>query len=167
MNILPRVNFNFSMIPLPRPAGYWKKFDSVISKYFWNGKRPRIKLSTLQRNRSDGGWSFKNFKVYADSFNLRALSAWFKPNVSTSWWAFEESLVSPYSIEHLVFAGVSLRQCKLNFGPILTHFISTWRMVTRKIEPNLRWHCHSPSFHNNNCLSGKTRFTVYNGLNVK
>ncbi len=157
MNILPRVNFYSSMIPLPPPAGYWKKLDSVISQYIWNGKRPRIKLSTLLRNRSDGGWSFPNFKLYADSFTLSALSACFKPNVSTSWWAIEESLVSPHNIEHLVFAGVSLRQCKLRFGPI-THFISTWRTVTRKIEPNLRWHRHSPLFHNNNFLSGKNPF---------
>ncbi len=78
--------------------------------------------------------------------------------MSTSWWAIEESLVSPHNIEHLVFAGVSLRQCKLRFGPIITHFISTWRTVTRKIEPNLRWHRHSPLFHNNIFLSGKNPF---------
>ncbi len=75
MNIHPHVNIYSSMIPLPPPAGYWKKLDSVISQYIWNGKRPRIKLSALQRNRSDGGWSFLNFQLYADSFTLRALSA--------------------------------------------------------------------------------------------
>ncbi len=77
MNILPRINFYSSMIPLPPPADYWKNLDSVISQYIWNGKHPQIKLSTLQRNRSYGGWPFPNFKLYADSFPLRALSAWF------------------------------------------------------------------------------------------
>lgn len=55
MDILPRVNFFSNMLPLPPPNGYWDKLNKVISKFVWDGKRPRLKWSTLQRRKSEGG----------------------------------------------------------------------------------------------------------------
>jgi len=51
MNILPRVNFVSSMLPLPPPPQYWCKLQSAITKFIWHGKRPRINLTTMQRER--------------------------------------------------------------------------------------------------------------------
>ena len=50
-----------------------KKLDRLLSAYIWNGKRPRIKLSTLQRLKSEGGLAYPNFKLYAQSFTLLLL----------------------------------------------------------------------------------------------
>ena len=57
MNILPRVNFVSSMLPLPPPPQYWCKLQSAITKFIWRGKRPRINLTTMQRERQAGGLS--------------------------------------------------------------------------------------------------------------
>lgn len=51
MNIVPRVYFISSMIPLPPPAGYWNKLHSAASKFIWNGNRPRVKHSIAQRGK--------------------------------------------------------------------------------------------------------------------
>uniref|UniRef100_A0A8C1LC25 Reverse transcriptase domain-containing protein n=1 Tax=Cyprinus carpio TaxID=7962 RepID=A0A8C1LC25_CYPCA len=158
MNVLPRINFFSSMIPLPPPVGYWNKLDACVSRYIWNGKRPRIKLTTLQRSRLHGGLSLPNFRLYAQAFSLRPLSVWFDPDASVSWRAIEESIVYPYKLKHLVFSGVPLRQCKSRFGPIVTHLLSTWRDVERRLQLVTIWHKHSPIFHNNNLLSGNTPF---------
>ena len=64
MDVLPRINFYSSMVPLAPPKGYWEKLHSCISKFVWNGKRPRLKLRTLQRDRTQGGLALPNFKVY-------------------------------------------------------------------------------------------------------
>ena len=55
MNVLPRLNFISSMIPLAPPNNYWKKLHSIINQFLWNNKKPRIKTSTLQRHKSAGG----------------------------------------------------------------------------------------------------------------
>ena len=55
MNVLPRLNFISSMIPLAPPNNYWKKLHSIINQFLWNKKKPRIKTSTLQRHKSAGG----------------------------------------------------------------------------------------------------------------
>ncbi len=134
------------MIPLAPPVGYWNKLDACVSRYMWDGKRPRIKRTTLQRCRSHGGLSFPNFRLYAQAFSLRPLSVWFDPDASVSWRAIEE------------FSGVPLRQCKSRFGPIVTHLLSTWRDVERRSQLVTIWHRHLPIFHNNNLLSGSTPF---------
>ncbi len=46
MNLLPRFNFFFSMLPLSPPPGYFKEINSIISKFIWSDKCPRIKLTT-------------------------------------------------------------------------------------------------------------------------
>ena len=64
MDVLPRINFYSSMVPLAPPKRYWEKLDSLTSKLVWNGKRPRLKLKTLQRDRTQGGLALPYFKMY-------------------------------------------------------------------------------------------------------
>ncbi len=39
MNILPRVNFLFSILPYFPPPKFFKEINSLISKFIWGGKR--------------------------------------------------------------------------------------------------------------------------------
>ena len=80
MNVLSRINFISSMIPLYPPTDYWKKLHADISKFIWNKKRPRLKLSTLQSSRGDGGLAVPNFKYYFWSFVLRPIATWRDPD---------------------------------------------------------------------------------------
>ncbi len=58
------------MLPLSPPPGYFKEIDSIISKFTWNDKCPRIKLTTLQHPNSAGGLAVPNFELYYWSFQL-------------------------------------------------------------------------------------------------
>ena len=81
MNVLPRIHFISSMIPLAPPEGYWKKLHSVVSTFLWNKKTPRIKASTLQRHKSSGGVNLPNFEWYSWCFVLRPLATWLNPGI--------------------------------------------------------------------------------------
>ena len=37
MDILPRIHFFSSMLPLPPPIDYWKRIHSLVSKFIWEG----------------------------------------------------------------------------------------------------------------------------------
>ncbi len=63
MNLLARFFF-FSMLPLSPPPVYFKEINSIISKFTWNDKCPRIKLTTLQHTNSAGGLAVPNFELY-------------------------------------------------------------------------------------------------------
>lgn len=140
MNILPRLHFFSSMIPLSTHVNFWSKIHSNISQFIWNRKRPHLKLSTLQRKKEDGGLAVPNCKFYFWSFVLRPLHVWFNPHTSVSWRKIEENIVHPWNLEDGLIANVSIKQCRLRFGPIVAHLIHTWRMVESVCRISCRWH---------------------------
>jgi len=155
MNILPRVNFVSSMIPLAPPGGYWKKLHSIISLYLWNRKKPRIKASTLQRHRSSGGVNLPNFEWYSWSFVLRSLAIWRNPEILVSWRPIEERLTYPYCLSSLVFSNIPLSTVKRNFGPIISYFFTVWHKVHRLAKIPNTFVAQSPIFNNHLLLIEK------------
>lgn len=154
MNILPRINFVSSMLPLPPPSDYWRKLQSGVSRFIWKGKRPRLKMSILHRRREDGGLFVPNFKLYFWSFVLRPLLCWFDPHSSVSWRSLESTLVEPWPLQDLLFANVSNKQCQLRFGPIISYLVRTWRLVEAHCHILSKWHTLSPIFNNKALLIG-------------
>ena len=47
MNVLPRLLYPFQMLPVDIPKTTFDKLDRLISKFIWQGKRPRVRLKTL------------------------------------------------------------------------------------------------------------------------
>uniref|UniRef100_A0A671NWB5 Reverse transcriptase domain-containing protein n=1 Tax=Sinocyclocheilus anshuiensis TaxID=1608454 RepID=A0A671NWB5_9TELE len=92
MNILPRLNFLFFMIPISPPK-FLEQTQSLISKFIWNNKRARIKSSTLQRTKLMGGLSLPNFKLYYWAFQLKALRVWMDENCKVLWKSIETALI--------------------------------------------------------------------------
>lgn len=129
MNILPRINFVSSMIPLPPPSYHWSKLQSATTKFIWNRKRPRLKLSVLQRRREDGGLAVPDFKLYFWSFVLRPLLSWFNPDSSVSWRMLESNAVQSWTLQDVLFSNSSKKQCQLRFGPLISYLVLLWRQV--------------------------------------
>ncbi len=88
----------FSMLPLSPPPGYFKEINSIISKFIWNDKCPRIKLTTLQHPNSAGGLAVPNFELYYWSFQLKD-NYKFGPVVANSikiWKTVERRIGGPF-----------------------------------------------------------------------
>ncbi len=81
------------MLPLSPPPGYFKEINFIISKFIWNDKCPRIKLTTLQHPNSAGGLAVPNFELYYWSFQLKALHNWVDPQSTVSWRVIEADKV--------------------------------------------------------------------------
>lgn len=143
------------MLPLSPPNGYWRKLHSAISKFLWNNKRPRLKMSTIQRRRLDGGLAVPNFKLYFWSFSLRPLINWFNPKAVVSWHALEEELVSPWRLQDVIFTNISIKQCQLSFEPLIAYVIQIWRNSQKSCAILCPWHLDSPIFNNNQLLIGR------------
>lgn len=73
MNVLPRLLYLFQTIPTEIPDTQFNDWDRLISRYVWQGKKPRIKYQTLQLKKSKGGLALPCLKDYYIAAQLRFL----------------------------------------------------------------------------------------------
>ncbi len=71
MNLLPRLLYLFSSLPVRVPQSQFEVWDKLISRFIWAGARPRIKLRTLQIDKENGGIALPKFKEYYYTAQLR------------------------------------------------------------------------------------------------
>ncbi len=55
MNVLPKMLYLFQMLPVKIPKNTFNLLNRLIARFIWQGKKPRIKLKTLQLSKSNGG----------------------------------------------------------------------------------------------------------------
>lgn len=84
MSILPRLLYLFQSLPVKIPVEKFKAWDRLISRFAWNGKRPRIKY-TLQLCRKQGGVGLPNLKDYYHAAQTRPAIKWCDQNFNAKW----------------------------------------------------------------------------------
>ena len=131
----------------------------MISQFIWKKKKPRVKLSTLQRGSTEGGLSVPNLEFYALAFSLRPLAVWFNRSIQTCWRGIEERIVHPYRLEDIVHSSISQKQAKKDFGPLIAHLIESWKGALKLSRTTTKWHHFSPIFHNHSLLSNSRPFS--------
>lgn len=147
------------MIPLAPPLGYWDKLQSLFSKFIWKGKRPRLKLTTLQRDKTIGGLALPDLKIYFWSYVLRPLSTWLNPSSSVSWRPNEENIALPLRLQDLVYANIPLKKAKLRLDPVISFLLTSYRTVMKHVGTDYKWHNHTPIFNNFSLLTGNMYFS--------
>ena len=75
MTILPQFLYIFQALPLFIPRSFSDQFDSLITSYIWQGKRPRLNKSHLQKIKANG-MVLLNFCFYYWSINLHRFAFW-------------------------------------------------------------------------------------------
>ncbi len=146
------------MLPLSPPPGYFKEINSIISKFIWNDKCPRIKLTTLQHPNSAGGLAVPNFELYYWSFQLKALHNWVDSQSTVSWRVIEADKVKPNRLQDILFTGTGKKWDNYKFGPIVANSIKIWKTVERRIGGHFKVCNSTPLWHNFNFVCGNRQF---------
>lgn len=137
MNSAPKLNYLLQSLPLSIPIKYFKQFDKLCNKFFWNGKRPRIHISKLQKPVVKGGLGLPNLLFYYYAFSLRHLSHWaLPPERAPPWYTIEQSICT--SVPPLLFLSARLPSDALTH-PVVSHIQVIWKKVSRifQIDPYL------------------------------
>ncbi len=158
MNILPRVNFVFFMLPFFPSPNFFKEMNSLISKFIWGGKRPRVSLSVLQRAKPHGSLALPNLMLYHLAFQIRAMRVWVDTHSKVPWRSIESDRVLPHRLQDLPFTGVGSRSLHQKFGNIISTTLKAWfnaEKITGHIKKISR---QSPLWNNTRLLSGNQPF---------
>lgn len=92
MNVLPRLLYLFQSLPVEVPQSQFMSWNRIISRFVWGGKRPRIRLETLQLPKEVGGMGLPNLKTYYHAAQLRYIVGWCKPDYTAKWKELEIQL---------------------------------------------------------------------------
>ncbi|CAI5777053.1 Hypothetical predicted protein [Podarcis lilfordi] len=76
MNVLPRMLFLFQSLQILDKMDCFKKWQRDISRFVWQGKKPRIKFKILTDAKDRGGFALPDLKLYYKSAAFCWLKEW-------------------------------------------------------------------------------------------
>lgn len=151
MNLLPRLLYLFQTLPVEVPDKQFVEWDRLISKYLWQGKKPRRSYSTLQLSRNKGGLALPCLKDYYRAAQLRTLICWCNPNFVSRWKDIEIALTDNIPIQAMI-ADKSLRIHLIDKdNPWIRLPLKIWNDVVKMLnlksaEKYLRWCAYDSEF---------------------
>ena len=98
MNMLPRLLYLFQALQVGVPKHQFLSWDKLISLFIWDGKKPRIRYTTLQLAKHKGGMVLPNLKDYFYAAQFRPLFLWYNDNYFARWKEIE-TYVEGYQIQ--------------------------------------------------------------------
>lgn len=89
MSMLPRILYLFQSLPLEVLQKQFNEWDGMISRFVWNGRKPRIKFKTLQLTKEKGGRVLPCLQDYYYAAQLNPLVSWCIPSFESRWKTLE------------------------------------------------------------------------------
>ena len=150
INIFPRLLYYFLSLPIKIPQEKFKIWDKMISRFIWNGKRPRIKYSTLQLGKEKGGMGLPKLKDYYRAAQLRPIIMWCDKDYNAKWKDIEK-VVADTPTQALVGNLKLMKSLQEWIDPITLHTLSIWFDFVRqhKLERDIKllgWFSYDDGF---------------------
>lgn len=133
MNILPRFLFLLQCLPIFLSKSFIHMLDKMISKFIWAGKNPRVRRTTLQKSKSDGGLALPNLLFYYWAANLQKIHAWYN-SPTLDWCTMEDASCHPSSLVALVCAPLSSRYPSYIKNPIVLSSLKIWKQFRQHFK---------------------------------
>lgn len=151
MNILPRLLYMFQNLPVEITNKDFIEWDKLISRYIWQGKKPRIRFRTLQLPRVKGGLALPCLKSYYQAAQLKTLWNLCNPSYMAKWKDIECHTSIAIPIQAIINDKKLRKHLNEELNPWLGLSLNIWFEIVAKnnlIEPSriLRWIAHDSDF---------------------
>uniref|UniRef100_A0A3B3I5T5 Reverse transcriptase domain-containing protein n=1 Tax=Oryzias latipes TaxID=8090 RepID=A0A3B3I5T5_ORYLA len=148
MNVLPRLLYLFLALPVHIPDEQFVKWNKQLIRFIWNGKKPRVRLKTLQLEKAKGGLALPSLQEYYLAAQLRSIIYWCSADYHSKWKQIELDYGSCPPQARL---GEKIQVVTTEQNPIVEFVIKTWWEVVNKYKLGnnhkiLIWPSHSTGF---------------------
>lgn len=140
MNLLPRLLYLFRNLPIKVEESQFREWDKWISRFIWQGRKPRIKFSTLQLKKDNGGLALPNMRKYYDAAQLTPLLYWGNEEYGSRWKELESSIISRYPLQAVIGDPSLVLKADWFVNPWIGCTLSVWERIinTCKIQRLVR-----------------------------
>ena len=143
MNILPRLLYLFQTLPVEVTTQQFAEWDKLISRYIWNGKKPRIKYKTLQLKKEYGGIGLPCLLEYYYAAQLRPLVCWCNPGYYARWKALEMAMPG-IPLQAIISDGALTKHLLDKANPFIGQSLKIWKQTQKlcniqKTAKLLKW----------------------------
>ena len=151
MNILPRYLYLFQALPVEIPLKQFSELNKMISRFIWQGKKPRVRFKTLQLKKEDGGMAVPNFKDYFYAAQIKPLTNLCNPMYQARWKNIELSIMKdPPIIAMLSYRNLG-RALENITNPWIKSQLKIWKMAKDEYKLDdkiqiLQWCAYDPDF---------------------
>lgn len=125
MSILPKFLYLFQSIPLPLPATFFVTLKKMFTRFIWNNKRPRLRLSLLYLPYERGGLKLPNIKLYYWAAQLCSAMYYFIETDPPAWIDIEKNEITTPLQMYLYSSPVKVLK-KYTNNPFLRNSICVW-----------------------------------------
>lgn len=154
MTVLPKLLYLFRTLPVEVSDCQFREWDRQISRFIWQGKKPRVRYSTLLLRKEKGGMALPCLKYYFYASQLIPLFYWCNEDYKAKCKELEFSMVSKFPLQALVGdSGLIAQLGEISGWIALT--LKIWKKVVNltQIEKMLnlfRWCAFDTEFPPNN-----------------
>lgn len=134
MNILPRLLFLFQSLPIRVHNYVFKTLDKIISKFFWQNKKPRIKYTVLLSSKEKGGLNLPNLKKYYWAAQLRAITRWMIKDAESIWVGIEQNSFPGLPLGALPFLSEKNQRGLKITNECMRETLKIWSIVRKKLR---------------------------------
>lgn len=150
MNILPRLLYLFQTLPIEIPQSQFNEWDKMLSRYIWQGKRPRVRFKTLQLMKEKGGWALPSLREYYLAAQTRTILCWCNPSYLAQWKDIEDRVL-PIPIQAVVADSKLKHYIHQTDNPWVKFTLKVWKNMLKiyKLEEDLlplKWCSHDSDF---------------------
>lgn len=132
INVLPRLLYLFQNLPVEIQKNSFIEWDRFISRYVWQGKKPRIKFRTLQLPKGKGGIALPCLKSYYQAAQIKTLINLCNPAYSAKWKEIETNMTQRVPIQALIGDEKLSQQCSDDINQFLKLSLKVWFEVVSK-----------------------------------
>uniref|UniRef100_A0A3B3HSL8 Reverse transcriptase domain-containing protein n=1 Tax=Oryzias latipes TaxID=8090 RepID=A0A3B3HSL8_ORYLA len=148
MNALPRLLYPMQMLPLRINRLAILDIQRSISRFIWYGKRPRLKMRTLQLPLNKGGQALPNFLYYNWARHARVVYGWLKHFLNPEEPHVDAWSCAPHSLLSLLSINLNELPGEVANNLILKNTLKIWRNITKQASQQGSSLALKPLIHN-------------------